>query len=70
MLDDGGVDQPTLHLPQVRGDNVDVQLGELKDEHETEIKIMRPRPQGLRKVARKARKKMRSRRMAVLSSPV
>ena len=30
MLDDGGVDQPALHLPQVRGDDVDVELGKLK----------------------------------------
>ena len=34
LLDDGGIDQTALHLPQVRGDDVDVELGELKDKTE------------------------------------
>ena len=56
MLDDGGVDQPALHLPQVRGDNVDVKLGKLKDEV-----VFRDRKLcklvGMRKVARKRARK-------------
>ena len=43
MFDDGGLDKSALHLPQVRRDNIDVELGELKDE--TEI-IYRARQKG------------------------
>ena len=40
LLDDGGIDQTALHLPQVRGDDVDMKLGKLEGRQEGDTPII------------------------------
>ena len=40
LLDDGGINQTALHLPQVRGDDVDVKLGKLEGRKEGDTAII------------------------------